>query len=120
MKRISIILLLQFIAIFLLGHFALAATIDPGFSVIQQPLGMSTKDVRIVAAQLINVATGLLGIVTVFVILFGGFSWMISFGEEEKVQKAKATITSGIIGLILILTSYSIANYIFTAILSAV
>jgi len=119
MKKILIILLLNFIAIFLLGNFALAATIDPGFQIIEQPLGMGTKDVRIVAAQLINTFAGLLGILTVLVILYGGFSWMVSFGDEEKVQKAKSTLTSGIIGLILIFTSYSIANYIFTTVLSA-
>ena len=121
MKKFKTILffILCFIILFSQVNFAFAATIDPGFQIIEGPLGLPKADVRIVMARLINQATGLLGIVTVLVLLFGGFSWMVSFGDEEKVQKAKSTIASGIIGLIIIMVSFSLANYILTSVLQA-
>ena len=121
MKKFKIILFFTFCFIILFSHFNLAsaATIDPGFKIIEDHLNLPKTDIRVVMARLVNQATGLLGIVTVLVILFGGFSWMVSFGDEEKVQKAKSTIASGIIGLIIILVSFSLANYILTTVLQA-
>ena len=121
LQKYFYLIFLSFLAIFLLGNInsALAAMINPGFDVIEQPLGMSNQDIRIVAAKLINQATGLLGILTVLVILYGGFSWMVSFGDEEKTKQAKSAIASGIIGLIIIFVSFSFANYILTTILNA-
>jgi uncharacterized BrkB/YihY/UPF0761 family membrane protein len=117
----SIILTILIFNIFLPFQSILAiTTINPGFDVIEKPLGMSTKDVRIVIADLIHQAMGLLGIVFVVIILYGGFTWMISMGDEEKVKKAKDTLVSGIIGIVLILTSFSIVNFIFTSFLKAI
>ncbi|OGD82886.1 hypothetical protein A2165_00380 [Candidatus Curtissbacteria bacterium RBG_13_40_7] len=122
MKRLySIFLMIIIFNIFLPFHSIMAiTTINPGFDVIEKPLGMSTKDVRIILADLIHQAMGFLGIVFVVMILYGGFAWMISMGDEEKVKAAKNTIVSSVIGIILVITSYSIVNFIFTSLLNAI
>ncbi|MFH1099145.1 MAG: pilin [Candidatus Uhrbacteria bacterium] len=74
--------------------------------------GLSTQDVRTVVSRIINVAMGLLGIVTVVIILYGGFQWMIAGGATEKVEEAKKRIFQGVIGLAIILTSYAIARFV--------
>ena len=79
----------------------------------------STRDVREVVAKIINVAMGLLGIVAVVIILAGGFMWMTAGGNEEKVEKAKKLIFSGIIGLAIILTSFAIARFVISSLVSA-
>lgn len=79
----------------------------------------STRDVREVVAKIINVAMGLLGIVAVVIILAGGFMWMTASGNEEKVEKAKKLIFSGIIGLAIILTSFAIARFVISSLVQA-
>jgi Zn-dependent protease with chaperone function len=81
--------------------------------------GLSTRDVREVVARIINVAMGLLGIVAVVIILAGGFMWMTAAGNEEKVEKAKKLIFSGIIGLAIILTSFAIAQFVIRSLVQA-
>ncbi|MBP6942464.1 MAG: hypothetical protein KBB55_00260 [Candidatus Buchananbacteria bacterium] len=54
-----------------------------------------------------------LGIVAVLVILYGGFKWMTAGGDDGKVSEAKKLIVNGIIGLIIILSAYAIATFVF-------
>ena len=82
--------------------------------------GLGTSDIRTVVAKIINVAMGLLGIVAVVIILIGGFTWMTAGGNEDKVGEAKKWIYSGIIGLAIILTSYAIARFVVSSLVSAV
>lgn len=81
--------------------------------------GLGQTDVRITAARIIRVAMGLLGIITVVVILIGGFTWMTAGGNEEKVGEAKKFIYSGIIGLVIILSAYAIASFVITQLVVA-
>lgn len=103
---------------FLLPFAAFAATINTGID-FGTATGLSTRDVREVIARIINVAMGLLGIVAVVIILAGGFLWMTAGGNEEKVEKAKSLIFSGIIGLAIILTSFAIARFVISSLTSA-
>ncbi len=70
--------------------------------------GLSARDPRAIILSLIKIAMGFLGLVAVVIILYGGFKWMTAAGNEEKVEEAKKLIGAGIIGLIIILTAYSI------------
>lgn len=54
-----------------------------------------------------------LGIVAVLVILYGGFKWMTAGGDDGKVGEARKLIVNGIIGLIIILSAYAIATFVF-------
>lgn len=96
-----------------------AGTIDPGFGYIANNIGMGTQDIRVTIANIIRVAMGLLGIVAVLIILMGGFKYMTAMGEEDKVKTAKKLITSGIIGLVIVLTAYAIATFVINSIISA-
>ena len=87
---------------------------------VESELGLGTKDVRVTIASIINVFMGLLGIVAVVIILAGGFIWMTAGGDSEKTKKAKGFIISGIIGLIIILSSYAIATFLVGSIMNAV
>jgi len=53
----------------------------------------------------------------VCLILYGGFKWMTAGGNEEQVGEAKKIIISGVIGLIIILSAYAIANFVVGAII---
>ncbi len=76
---------------------------------------LSKTDPRTVIARIINVALGFLGIIAVVIILLGGFKWMTAAGNEEKTEEAKKLLGAGVIGLIIILMSWALANYLITA-----
>lgn len=93
--------------------------VDTGINVVENSIALGTKDVRETVAQVINVAMGLLGIVAVVIILAGGFMWMTAGGNEEKVDKAKQLIFSGIIGLAIILAAFAIAKFVINSLVTA-
>ncbi len=98
------------------------AQITPGEvmpSAIQPAIGLASSDVRVTVARIIRVAMGLLGIIAVVIILIGGFTWMTAGGNDEKVGEAKKWIFSGVIGLAIILSAYSIATFVINQLITA-
>ncbi len=57
----------------------------------------------------------LLGVIFLCLIIYGGFLWMTSNGKEEKVMKAKKTLTDAVIGLIIIFSAYGITAFVMNA-----
>lgn len=100
----------------IIGVFAL---LGPGV-VLAQDLGLSygaevglpTSDVRTVVARIINVVLSLLGVVCVCLMLYAGFVWMTSGGNDEKIKKAQKTIWATVIGLIIITSAYAITQFV--------
>lgn len=65
-----------------------------------------------IVVSVILVLFGLLGIVFLVLIIYAGFTWMTSQGEKDKIAKAKATIVNSVIGITIIILSYSIITFI--------
>ena len=62
---------------------------------------------------------GFLGIVAIIIILAGGFKWMTAMGSEDKIGEARKLIIAGIVGLGIILSSYAIAYFVLTQLMTA-
>ncbi|MBI4138521.1 hypothetical protein HY479_00015 [Candidatus Uhrbacteria bacterium] len=92
---------------------------DLGVGAVQSSIKLGSGDVRETAARIINVALGFLGIIAVIIVLMGGFKYMISGGNEEKVAEAKKLIVSGIIGLAIILSAWAITSFVISRLVSA-
>lgn len=58
---------------------------------------------------------GFIGIVMLVMILSSGAAFMTSAGDEEKIKGAKRTLYNAVIGLIIILSAYSIVTYVVEA-----
>ena len=58
-----------------------------------------------------------LGLISVVLILTGGFKWMTSMGNKDKIDEAKKLIKNSIIGLAVILFSYAITNFVITGLI---
>lgn len=43
-----------------------------------------------------------------FIIIYGGFMYMIAAGNDQNLQKAKTTITWGIVGFLITMLAYSL------------
>ena len=52
-------------------------------------------------------------------IVYAGFLWMNARGNEQQVEKAKSILTQAVIGLIIVLASYSIAGFVVRSLVSA-
>jgi len=63
---------------------------------------------RVVNVFLIPVA----GVILLLVFIWAGFDFMMSEGNPEKIKSAKAKITTGIIGLVLLIGSFLIVKII--------
>jgi len=81
--------------------------------------GAEPKDVRVIVVNSIKIVLGFLGIIAVVLILYAGFKWMTSQGNEDQVGDAKKIIIASVIGLVIILSAYIIANFVISQIHSA-
>ena len=73
---------------------------------------LGTKDLKETISGIIDIVLGFLGILATVIILIGGFKWMTSQGNTDKVDEAKKLIGAGIVGLIIILAAYAIARFV--------
>ena len=73
--------------------------------------GLTNADPRVIASRVINVVLGILGTIATVLIFYAGFLWMTAAGNEDDITKAKSIMTAAIIGLVIILASYSISNF---------
>jgi hypothetical protein len=76
-------------------------------------------DFKTTIGRLIKVALGFLGIVAIIIVLIGGFKYMTAGGSDDKVADAKKWIISGIIGLAIILSAYTLTSFVITQLLEA-
>ena len=65
--------------------------------------------------NLIKTALGILGSVAVFMIVYGGYMYLTSAGNEQRIKEAKAVITYSIIGIVLMLSAYLIVESLIIA-----
>ena len=81
--------------------------------------GLPQASIGILIARIIRVILGMLGFVTVIMIFYGGYLYFMSGGDPEKIKTAKKVLTSTVIGLVIIFTSYSLASWILNKLLAA-
>lgn len=114
-----IVALVAILSLAVAPQIADAATLNLGMDKVRGYIALGTQDLRVTIANIINVAMGLLGIVAVVIILLGGFKWMTAGGSEDKVKEAKKLIVAGVIGLVIILTAFAIANFVVSSLMVA-
>ncbi len=70
----------------------------------------------LIASLIINLLLGVLGVFSLMLMVYGGFIWMLARGNEDEVKKAKDIIVGTVLGLVVVLSSYSFMRFIFEAI----
>lgn len=81
--------------------------------------GLAAKSVPEIVGSIIGAALSLLGVIFLILMLYGGYTWMTSYGNEQKVTKAKNLIVDALIGLVIVLAAYAITNFIIGALVPA-
>jgi|SRR3989338_157839 len=91
-------------------------TTSDGVSLIN-PLGSS--DVRVIIGYLIQAALGISGTIALIFFVWGGFLWLTSQGNTEKIKQGRNTLVWATIGLAVIFSAYTIVNTVIDRILTA-
>jgi len=83
------------------------------------PIGSiaSVRDIGSYIALIYNYLIGVVTIVAIVMIMYGGFRWVTAAGNPERIGGAKQTIIAAVIGLVLALFSYTILSVINPALL---
>lgn len=116
LKKISVgILTVAMLSIFVLPAIVAAQDLDLGLE-NAAGIGLGQKDLKESINSIIQILLSFLGILAVIIILWGGFMWMTAAGDEGKVDKAKKLIISGVVGIVIILSAYIIANFVITTV----
>ena len=75
-------------------------------------LNLGRQDLRVTIARIINVFLGLLGIIAVSLLIYGGFIYMTSQGNEEKISQARKIMINSAIGLAIIMSAFAITRFV--------
>lgn len=77
------------------------------------------QDLRATVAKLIRAALGFLGVIFTFLIIYAGYLWMTAAGNDSKIDEAKKILSRSIVGLVIIMASYSISGLVICKIVDA-
>jgi hypothetical protein len=116
-KKIFNLIILPFLSIILLLGFF----VNPEIIQAQDdPYGIDDMDLyleqdlqpREAIVGIINIVLSFLGLIAVIIVIYGGFVWMTSGGDADKVDKAKKILKNGLIGLVIVLLSWGIVVWV--------
>ena len=96
---------IRYISISTLLTFCSFALVFGQQNVLTNPLGNDTNSLSALLEAVTNVLIQLGAIVAALAIMYGGFLYVTAQGNEEKLQKAQATVTWALVGTAVLLGS---------------
>ncbi|MFA6511600.1 MAG: Ig-like domain-containing protein [Patescibacteria group bacterium] len=78
---------------------------------IGSSIGLGTSDLKETILNIIRWFLGILTLLALVYVGYGGFLYLTSNGEEQKIEKAKKTIINAVIGLAIVLLSWAIVIF---------
>lgn len=118
-KKITIFLML--IAVFFLPSLAPAFAADATVTRLVNPIGGELKkggnpegniNIPNIVGDAIKVALGIIGSITLLVFVYGGYQFLTSAGNSEKVHTGTSAMLYAAIGLFIIFGAYAILGTI--------
>jgi hypothetical protein len=78
------------------------ANINPRFN------NLLTYTPSMILRTVLNIMLGIAGVASFISLLFGGLQWILAGGDKEGTEKARKRITSALVGLAIVFSSYAI------------
>ncbi len=69
-------------------------------------------DLPTIIGNILNIVFGIMGVLLLAYFLYAGYLWMTAGGNQEQVEKAKNYMKNAVIGLVIALSSFSIASFV--------
>ncbi len=95
-----------------------AGSVRRSYTTLPNPLGpqnMTLGDVPKIVGKVINAVLGIIGAIALLVVIYGGFLWMTSAGNESQVAKGKSTLMWAAIALAIIFLAWILVSFLFQA-----
>lgn len=80
---------------------------------LDNPLQSNIDSPAALIGLIIKAVLGVIGGLALVMAVWGGFQWLTSAGNTEKVKKGTQTMLWAIVGLILVFGSYVLVNAVF-------
>jgi len=116
-RNITISLLVVFTAVVVFVPIVVSANELANFS--NSVIGMWGLDTdpntpASIVVNIINVVLTFLGLVTLFLVIYGGTVYLLARGDSTKASKGRKIIMIGIIGVLIVLASWGISYFVFS------
>ena len=88
----------------------------------RQSAGYADPDdssVQTAVGRFVNVLTTFLGAILIVLMVYAGFLWMTSGGNDTQIDKAKSILRNSIIGLAILLSAYAITKFVVRALVTS-
>lgn len=79
-----------------------------------EPEKYQWSDVISLLQRVIQIALSVAGFVALLYIILGAFQYFTAYGNEEKAEAGKKTLTWAIIGLIIVLVCFAIVTMVYS------
>lgn len=66
--------------------------------------------------NIIAIVLGLLGVIIVVMMMYGGFLWITAAGEEDKAKKGTTILFQAVIGAIIVFAAYTVTYFVLVQI----
>jgi len=77
--------------------------------------GISTEtDIKSALVGIVNFILGFVASISVLILIYGGYLWMVDRGEDQLAEKSRKVIAGAVIGILLIISAWTIINTITT------
>ncbi|NLZ74312.1 Ig-like domain-containing protein [Candidatus Falkowbacteria bacterium] len=114
LKKVKVFIFVFSLIVFSVGANFVLAQADFGTEPVAEVINLSQADPRAIAGRIIQITLSFLGVIALLLVIYAGFLWTTSGGDEDKITKAKKILKNAVIGLIIILSSWSIATFILS------
>lgn len=119
-KQFLMVCGLTILALLLVNGLGISTAMAQAIDVSDQPaiiaaLSGGQTGLRGIILTIINFFLTFLGLLAVIMVIYGGFLYVSSAGNEENVNKAKKILIYAVIGIIVIIISFALINTLLGA-----
>ncbi len=82
-------------------------------------IGSPTNSIEEIVSNIIKIMLSFVGGIFLILVVLGGYGWMMSGGNEEKLKASQKRLLNGIFGMLIILTAYIITDFVVKFIIAA-
>jgi amino acid transporter len=79
---------------------------------VGQGAGAGDIEVQQAIGAGLRIALSVIGLIFLIFMVYAGFLWLTARGDDGQVEKARKTIATSIIGLLIVITSYAITVFV--------
>ena len=75
-------------------------------------IGLGNADLKKTVLNIVQMVLGLMALIAVVLVIYGGFVWLTSAGNEDNIEKAKRIISAAVVGIIIVLLAWAVVIFV--------